>query len=155
MRRFVTIATVAGLLALALFAPEAAAQKKKKKPKPAAPVKVTREVEFDYQCPCIGRYQLGSLGVGNIGGGAVPLGADEVWLTAVATDQSGMAIPVNINQDTNGDGLNDSVGTFCGETEAPLQLSTEREIRIFVGDPAICPGPALGGTIVFTLSNLP
>lgn len=132
------------------------AKKKKKKKKP--PQRIERVVEFEYVCPCPGFIQLGSLTGGdpNLGGGPVAVGAEELYLTGVAEDLSGTAITVDINQDTNGDGFNDAVGSFCGETEEPIPINPGLEMRIFVGDPATCPGSiALGGTITFTLSNLP
>lgn len=119
--------------------------------------RVEREVVFEYACPCTGFLQLGSLTGGdpNLGGGPIPVGADDLYLTGVAEDASGTAISVDINQD-DGTGANEGVGAFCGETEEPIQLNPGREIRVFIGDPSACLGSvALGGTVTFTLSNLP
>ncbi len=150
MKRILVVALTAGLVAGALVAPAEAGKKKKKKPQ-----KVTREVVFDYVCPCIGRYQFGGATGTNLGGGPVSVGL-ESYLTAVAVDDSGQPVHVAINQDTNGDGFNDDVGEFCGETTEPMPINPGLEIRVFVGDPQPgCPGPALGGTITFQLSNLP
>ena len=120
-------------------------------------MKVERVVEFEYQCPCAGLFQLGGLTGGdpNLGGGPFTLGPGEVYLTAVATDAAGQKIAVDINQDLDGDGGNNSVGGFCGETTEPIALTEGLEVRVFVGDPTICPGPATQGTITFTLSNMP
>lgn len=118
---------------------------------------IVREVEFDYACPCPGVFQLGSLtgGSPNLGGGPIPVGGDDLYLIGIAADTSGTAISVDVNQD-DGTGANASSGSFCGETEEPIELNPGMEIRIFIGDPAACPGSvALGGTITFTLSNLP
>lgn len=141
------------VLALGVLAPAQAAKKKKK---PPAPVKIERVVEFDYTCPCTGSLQLGTLGtpLGNFGGGAFAIGAGEIYLTGEATDTSGMPIPVGVSQD-DGTGANASVGDFCGTTETPILLNEGAEVRIFVGSPAVCPGLALGGSITFTLSNMP
>lgn len=155
MRRLVVIGLVVAL-ALSAFGAEAGAAKKKKKKK--KPKKIERVVEFEYVCPCPGFIQLGSLTGGdpNLGGGPVAVGAKEVFLTGVAEDLSGTAITVNINQDTDGDGFNDAVGLFCGETEEPMPINPGLEMRVFIGDPGSCPGSVgLGGTITFTLSNLP
>lgn len=144
-------------LGLILGSVATADAKKKKKKKPRAPLKIERVVEFEYQCPCAGLFQLGGLTGGdpNLGGGPFALQAGEVFLTAVATDTTGQPVAVDINQDLDGDGGNNSVGSFCGETTEPISLTEGLEIRVFVGDPTICAGPAVGGTIKFTLSNMP
>jgi hypothetical protein len=155
MRKAVVV-LMAMALTVASLGGVADAKKKKKKKKP--PQRIERVVEFEYTCPCPGFIQLGSLTGGNpnLGGGPVAVGAEELFLTGVAEDLSGTAISVDINQDTNGDGFNDPVGAFCGETSEPIQINPGLEMRLFIGDPAACPGSvALGGTIKLTLSNLP
>jgi hypothetical protein len=126
--------------------------------------RIEREVVFEYVCPCVGRFQLGGLTGGdpNLGGGPIPVGAEDLYLTGIAEDASGTAISVNINQD-DGTGANKATGSFCGESEEPIQLDPGAEIRVFIGDPLPaspvsngCLGSvALGGTVTFTLSNLP
>lgn len=149
MKKAIVVALTAGLVAGSLAMP---AEAGKKKPKPK---KVTREVTFEYVCPCIGQYQFGSATGTNLGGGPMPVGL-ESYLTAVATDSSGQPVHVSITQDTNGDGFNDGVGDFCGETTEPMPINPGLEIRVFVGEPSpSCPGPAAGGEITFTLSNMP
>ena len=145
MKRLLTLFLVLGLVAGAMSMPAHA----KKKPK-----KVSRTVDFTYVCPCVGRYQFGSATGTNLGGGPMAVAA-ESYLSGVAVDSSGQPVAVTIDQDTNGDGLNDNVGSFCGKTTTPIKITPGLEIRVFVGDPATCPGPAAGGTIHFTLSNLP
>lgn len=148
MKKLVVVALTAGLIAGAMTVPAEAGKKKK-------PKKVTREVVFEYVCPCFGVYQFGSATGTNLGGGPFAVGA-ESYLTGVAEDTTGRPVPVSINQDTNGDGFNDPVGSFCGETTEPMPINPGLEIRVFVGRPSPdCPGPAAGGTITFTLSNLP
>ena len=155
MRKIVAVALVAMVLASMQMAP-ASAQKKKKK-KPPQPQKIERTFDFTYQCPCIGRYQFGGLTGGNpnLGGGVFPVGAGEIYLAGEAKDASGQPVAVAINQDTDGDGFNNGVGSFCGKTETPMAINEGLEVRVFIGGPDICPGPALGGTITFTLSNMP
>lgn len=155
MKRTLVLLMVVGLIAGSIGAAEAG--KKKKKKKPAGPVKVERTYEFTYMCPCVGLFQLGGLHESNVGGGPITIGAEEAYLTATATDTTGQVVPVDINQDTNGDGANDAVGSFCGETAAPMPISPGLEVRVFVGLPITCPSPAVlaGGTITFTFSNLP
>lgn len=124
--------------------------------------KIERTVEFEYVCPCPGFLQLGSLTGGNpnLGGGPIETSAEELYLTGVAEDSSGTAISVEITQDVDGEGnTQDPVGEFCGETDEPIEINRgpeKDELRIFIGDPLVCPGSvALGGTVTFTLSNLP
>jgi hypothetical protein len=148
MKKAIVVAVTAALVAGAFVGPADAGKKKK-------PKKVTREVAFDYVCPCVGAFQLGSATGTNVGGGPMPVGL-ESYLTAVAVDTAGQPVPVSIQQDLDGDGGNNPVGEFCGETTEPMQINPGLEIRVFVGLPSPdCPGPAAGGTINFTLSNLP
>ncbi len=148
MKKALIVALTLSMLGGALVGPAEAGKKKK-------PKKVTREVVFDYVCPCFGLFQLGNATGTNIGGGPVAVGL-ESYLTAVADDSSGRPVPVSIQQDTDGDGRNNPVGEFCGETTEPMPITPGLEIRVFVGLPSPdCPGPALGGTITFQLSNLP
>lgn len=150
MKKAIVVALTAGLVAGSLVGP-AEAGKKKKPPK-----KVTREVVFEYVCPCPGVFQLGTLTGGtNVGGGAFAIGL-ESYLTATVEDAAGQPVPVSIQQDLDGDGGNNPVGDFCGETTEPMPINPGLEVRVFVGLPSqACPGPAAGGTITFTLSNLP
>jgi hypothetical protein len=146
MKKILTLLLVLGLVAGAMSMPAHA----KKKPK-----KVSRTVEFTYVCPCVGAFQFGSATGTNLGGGPMAV-AGEKFLAGAAVDTTGQPVPVSIEQDTNGDGFNDPVGSFCGKTKTPITITPGLEIRVFVGEPsASCPGPAAGGTIHFTLSNLP
>ena len=149
MKRFLIMFMILGLLVGSVATAEAGKKKKK-------PVRIERVVEFVYQCPCPGVIQLGSLTGGdpNLGGGIIPVGADDVYLTGEAVDATGGAVAVNIQQD-DGTGANAPTGTFCTTTDAPMPLVLGREIRVFIGNPTICPSASVGGTITFTLSNLP
>lgn len=154
MKKLVVLVAIAGLLMASLAVPAEAKKKKKK----AGPTKMERVVEFEYVCPCVGLYQFGSATDGtNLGGGPFQPQVGEVYLTATATDATGMPVPVEVDQDIDGDGFNDLVGSFCGETASPLAITEGLEIRIFVGGATYCPTPSAlaGGTITFTLSNLP
>ena len=150
MKKFLVLAVVVGLVASSLGAPAMAKKKK--------PVRVERVVEFEYNCPCTGLFQLGSLTADgtNIGGGSVPTGADDLYLTAVAEDATGMPIQVDFQQ-PGPDGFNAAMGAMCGETEEPIAVtSAGTPINIFVSglDPA-CGVSGAGGTITLTFSNLP
>lgn len=154
-RTLLVLVLVLGMVAASMTTADA--QKKKKKKKPPAPARVERTIEFDYECPCVGLFQLGGLTGGtNIGGGPFTIGADDLFLTATAEDTTGQAVPVEVQQD-DGTGANKATGSFCTETEEPIALDLGMEVRIFVGDPLVCGTPSVlaGGTITFTLSNLP
>ncbi|HEY7874728.1 MAG TPA: hypothetical protein VIG64_06360 [Actinomycetota bacterium] len=153
MKKSIVVLLVLGLIMGALVG--GAEAKKKKKKKPPVPTKITRVVEFEYTCPCVGQYQFGSATGTNLGGGPIATGAEDLYITGEAVDASGQPVAVDINQDTDGDGFNDAVGSFCGKSEAPIAITPGLEIRVFVGNPEICPGAAAGGTIKFELSNMP
>ena len=148
MKRFLILFMIFGLLVGSVATAEAGKKKK--------PVRVERVVEFEYQCPCPGLFQLGTATGGdpNLGGGAIPVGADDLYLTAEAVDTTGQAVAVSVQQD-DGTGANAPTGEFCTKTEEPIALTPGREIRIFIGLPLICPSVSVGGTITFTLSNMP
>jgi hypothetical protein len=156
MKRSLVVVTLLALILSAFVVPDAAAAKKKKKKK--GRVKITRTVEFEYACPCVGLFQLGGLTGGdpNLGGGPIPVGSNDLFLTGEAEDQTGGAVAVNVQQD-DGTGANKATGEFCTKTEEPIALDPGMEIRIFVGGPCAdnTPTMPLGGTITFTLSNLP
>jgi hypothetical protein len=156
MRKLIVVALVMGLIAGAMLMP---AEAKKKKKKPPVPVKVERTVDFDYVCPCQGNYQFGSATGTNLGGGPLPIGSEELFVSIIAEDTSGMPVLVSINQDTNGDGLNDGVADVCatGEKGDAAEVTPGLELRLFIttgpcGDGASVP---FGGTLHITLSNLP
>jgi hypothetical protein len=150
MKKTLGILVVMSLVFGAFALPADAKKKKKKKP-----VRIERVVEFDYTCPCTGRLQLGTLtndGT-NIGGGGIPIGA-EYYLTATIEDSSGMPVAVNFNQ-IGDSGLNESRGTMCGETEAPIEITPGVQVNVFIDGLLATCGIAAGGTLTVTLSNLP
>ncbi len=161
MKKLIVLAIVIGLLAGAMVMPADAKKKKKPAPAPAEPVRIERVVDFDYTCvgPCVGLFQLGGLTGENIGGGPIPTGTDDLFIKAEATDMSGQPVVIEIQQDLDGDGGNNPVGTLCGRAdEKAISINAGLEIRVFIssgtcedGTPAL----ALGGDIKFTLSNMP
>ncbi|MGI8774810.1 MAG: hypothetical protein ACR2KQ_07330 [Actinomycetota bacterium] len=158
MKRMLVVALVLGLIAGSLAAPASAGKKKKKK----KPVKVERVVEFEYACPCTGLFQLGGLTGGdpNLGGGPMPgAGVEELYLAGVAVDDSGLPVQVDVQGDTDGDGLNNAIGSFCGETEEPMEVPAGVSFNLFITGVGACddgtPVGGIGGTITFTFSNLP
>jgi uncharacterized membrane protein len=169
MKKAIILALIMGLVAGSLAAPAGAAKKKKKKKK--APAKIERVVEFEYDCPCGVRFgtPAGSQGVGwqlggttgsNTGGGEIPTTATDLFVTAKAEDASGQPVRVGLAHDTDGDGLNNTWGAFCGETTEPIEVSqAEAVMRVFVTsgtcDDMSTPAFATGGSITFTFTNMP
>lgn len=153
MKRTIAVALALGLLAGAMVAPAEAGKKRK-------PKRVERVVEFEYVCPCPGLYQFGSATGTNFGGGPMPVG-NESYIKIVAEDTSGTAVLVSVNQDVNGDGLNDGVVDVCATNEEPeewAEINPGLEMRLFIttgtcedGSPSV----PLGGKLTVTLSNLP
>lgn len=155
MKKILVLALVLGLVASSLGAPAMAKKKKKKK----KPVRVERVVEFEYNCPCTGRIQIGTLtdDGSNIGGGGVPTGAEDLYLHAVAKDDSGRPIAVSFNQ-IGASGMNEAMGEMCEKTEEAIPVTGPGvDINVFVDglDPGCGAPSGLGGTITMTFSNLP
>lgn len=159
MKKVITVVLTIGLLAGALAVPAEAGKKKKKKA-PAPVVRVERTVDFEYVCPCPGFYQFGEATGTNFGGGPIALGGEDRYVTITAEDQSGQAVLVSINQDTNGDGFNDPVADVCatGEKGTPAEVGPGLVMRLFINT-GTCedgsPSVPLGGTLHVTISNLP
>src|SRR5688500_17665629 len=130
MRKALSVAVMIGLLVGSLAMPAEAGKKKKKKA--AEPVRVERTVEFEYVGPCPGIYQCGSATGTNFGGGPLAIGGEERFVSITAADQSGQAVLVSINQDTNGDGFNDGVADVCatGEKGEPAEVVPGLEMRL-------------------------
>lgn len=166
MKRILVLLMVVGLVFGSIAAAEAG--KKKKKSPPPAPVKVERTVEIDYMAPGIGATVPGA------GGGIcpladpttqecieVPLQAGEAYVKISITDSAGQKVAGYISQgDTDGDGIGNLYGDFCGAHEAPIALespSAPVRISFYNGTCAdgTTPSIATQGTIVAVFSNLP
>ena len=164
MKKALIFALVIGLIAGAMAAPATAKKKKKKKP-----VRIERIVDLAYQVPGIGV----SGPEGTASGGicpladpttqeciAVPLEMGEKYIKIEMTDASGQAVAGFISQgDTDGDGVGNLYGDFCGAHTEPVALESESVpvgISFYSG---VCgdgtPSVATTGTIQVTLSNLP
>ena len=156
MRRMIVVLLTLGLLAGALAMPAEAGKKKKKKPK--EPVKVERTAEAPYQCPCGIDGVVGFItGGGEFGGATLPTGAAEVFVKVEVADNGGQKVAGSVAQDLDGDGFTDTSADFCGSTETAVPIETGLEIAVYIYTlgTAGCPGPATGGTITATFSNLP
>lgn len=152
MRRLLVFGLIAGLAVGA--GPGAADAKSQKNQRPS---RAERKVDFQYLCPCVGIIELGSQTSQNLGGGPMEVRAQERYLTAEAVDITGLTVPVEIDQDTDGDGALDPVAGFCGQTDSPIRIKPRLELGIFInaGFPLVCNGATVlgGGTIHFILSN--
>jgi hypothetical protein len=162
MKRTIVVALTVGLVA-GVFAIAPAEAKKKKKV-----VRVERVVEIPYT--------LGGIGVASpvrTGGVCLtdptmpasckeaPLQAGETYVKVEVTDASGTTVPGFISQgDTNGDGISDGYGQFCGaHAEAVALTDSAAPVGISMY-PGVCSDATGGGiptqgTIVVTFSNMP
>jgi hypothetical protein len=156
MRKLIISGLIVGLLAGAVVAPAEA--KKKKKPK--LPQKIERVVEGTYDNPAIG--VPGVVGTSSAGGAVeFPIGAEEAYVSIDITDGSGQPVIATLSQDTDPSTPSWEIfATICGKTEAPLVVSPGIPVRVSVytvpgPDQPNCTGPATGGKIKATFSNMP
>jgi hypothetical protein len=159
MKRVITVVLVMGLIAGAMFAP---AEAKKKKKKPPAPAKVTREAQGTYAAPgtVVGNCTQTD-GVGCMG---IPSGAEEQYLTAKVTDESGNPVLISVQADLDGDARSDvTYGVFCGETKEPIQFDAGVTLIFWVSTltsapsrvtEGCIPGQGTSGTLDVVFSNM-
>lgn len=149
MRRLVIALTIAALAAGLLTGPADAG--KKKKPKP-------RTAEAAYDGPAIGVGGVGGVCSGSQGCVQFPLGPTEGFISLESDDSSGQPVFLRVVQDTNGDGTNEGVGSWCGTTGEPIAVTPGVPATVFiyaVGANPPCPGPATGGTVKAVISSTP
>ncbi len=155
MKKFVVLAAVAGLLVGSLAAPADAQKKKKKK----GPQRTEREVSSDYLAPAIGTADVGGACPGATNScGTFTATAEELYIKVVIDDAAGGPVAASVSWDTDGDDINDTGFTLCGETRGFLPIDNRFEINVFPWalPSSSCPdGHATMGTITATFSNLP
>jgi hypothetical protein len=156
---FLVLGLVAGALALPAQA--------KKKPK-----LVTRTVSIDYKAPGLGvSTSQASGGVCPLDSSAdpsnqpqcieVPTGANDKYIQVSVKDTDGLSVAGYISQgDTNGDGVSDLYGDFCGGHPALIPLTAPGvPVRITYYDgtcsDGTTPSVVTAGTITVKFSNLP
>lgn len=167
MKKAIVVALTAGLLAGALVGPADAGKKKKKPAPPPAPVKVERVVEVEYAVPNLGLATDGAaagvcmLDVNNPGNCvSVPLQAGEAYVKVEAADATGQKVFGFLSQgDTDGDGVGNLYGDFCGAHEEPVEMlsqSVALQLNVYNGARGACvPSIATSGTLTVTFSNIP
>jgi hypothetical protein len=148
-----------------MAAPATAKKKKKKKP----PVRVERVVDISYSAPGAGVSGPAGTASGGICPFAdpttqqcieVPLEPGDKYIKVEITDTSGQNVAGYISQgDTDGDGIGNLYGDFCGGHEEFIPLeSPSAPVRISFYN-GVCadnsPAIATTGTITVTFSNLP
>lgn len=147
MRKALAVALALGLLVGALIGPaEAGKKKKKKKPAP-----YTLEVPYD-------KPAIGVLGAGvSFGGPVIASNATNVYLTVEIIDDLSPVGYGEFSWDTNGDGINDTGVTVCGETEEPVEVPANLSMTGFmwaVPGPD-CAGASTSGLVKATFSATP
>ena len=129
MRKTITTVLAVGLIVGAFMAPSADA--KKKKPKP-------RVVTDTYDAPAIGVSTAvasggasGCTGGNNIGCVEFPTTAKDKYIKVEVTDQSGQPAGGYLSQgDTDGDGVGNLFGDFCGAHLAPVAITPGAPVKI-------------------------
>jgi hypothetical protein len=167
MKKAIVVALTAGLVAGALVGP-ADAGKKKKKPIPApAPVKVERIVELEYAVPNLGVATPATAGgvcmldLDNPGSCVnIPLQAGEAFVKIEVKDTAGQKAFGFLSQgDTDGDGIGNLYGDFCGAHPEPIEMlsqSVPLQISLYNGARGNCvPSVVTRGVLTATLSNMP
>ena len=164
MKKTIVTALVVGLVAGAMVLPAEAGKKKKK------PVRIEKVVELEYTGGELGvNTPVASGGVCLNGTDAfncksiIPPGAEFKYIKIEIQDATGMTVGGFIaQQDSDGDGLQDGYGTFCGAhaESVPLELpGSVVGVSLYPGacDGAGTPTPSTPttGTIVATFSTLP
>lgn len=164
MKRMVAVAMVLGLLVGATATAEAAKKKKKKK----APQRIEETVEVTYNGPNLGVSTPAVTGGGCLNGApafaclsAIPPFAEAAFVKVEVLDATGQNAGGFISQgDTDGDGIDDGYGQFCGAHPEPIALTTPGapiDISLYMGICSDASGPSIvtTGTIKATFSNLP
>lgn len=149
MRRVISIA-IAAALVLGAFTATAAEAKKRRK-------RVVRKAEATYDTPAIGVGGVAGLCSGANGCAALPVAANERFISVVVEDSSGTSVYARVTQDTNGDGQADSATPFCGTSGGKIPIEPGIAVNVFVYAagvlPAPCPGVATSGVVKATFTN--
>ena len=166
MKRTLIVLMVLGLVFGSLIG-SAEAKKKKKKPV-QTPVRVERVVEITYNGPNIGisspAVSGGICQLDTTSPGAcveTPTTADDVYAKIEIVDAAGQKVAGSVSQgDTDGDGVSDIYGQFCGATAEPLALTAPgAPLRVTAYNGVCADGSTASvmttGTIKITFSNLP
>lgn len=166
MKKSLVVLLVLGLVFGSLLG---TAEAKKKKKKVKVPVRVERTVEITYNGPNIGvsspaatggLCQLDTTSPGDCV--ETPTSAEDMYVKIEIQDASGQSVAGSISQgDTDGDGVSDIYGQFCGSTgDTPLALTAPGaplRVTVYSGTCADGSTPSVmtTGKIIITFSNLP
>ena len=166
MKRFLIMFMIFGLVVGSVATAEAG--KKKKKKAPPAPVKVERTVEINYMAPGAGvSSPAASGGVCPFADPTtqecieIPLQLGEKYIKISITDAAGQKVAGFISQgDTDGDGVGNLYGDFCGAHPEPIALESESapvRVSFYNGTCADGSTPSFvtQGMITAVFSNLP
>ena len=132
MRKIIPTVLATALVLGAFVAPAAEARKRKK-----------RTVTAEYQAPAIGAFTvIGGGGFSSCGGSAnigcveFPTTKKDKTVQVTITDSSGQKVGGFLSQgDTNGDGVGDGFGTFCGGHPGPVPITpgVPLEVSFYAG----------------------
>ena len=151
MKKALVLMMITGLVCGSIATAEAGKKK--------APKRVERKAEGDYTTTIVSPVgfctQTGATNCVEI-----PSGPGEQFITAKVTDAHGQPVGVAVKGDADGDGSTETAyGTFCGETEEPIQIDAGVPVTFWVGKNAstatIPCAMGTSGKIEVTFSNLP
>lgn len=165
MRKSIVVALILGLLIGALAVPADAGKKKKKKP-----ARIERVEEIEYKGGGIGAATPAA------SGGfcpfdtrkppedqpvciELPTTGDDLFVKVEVQDTAGQKVAGFVSQgDTDGDGVGDLFGDFCGAHEEPVPITPGPALRVSFYN-GVCddgtPSLVTQGTIKVSFSNLP
>ena len=164
MKRTLILMMVIGLVFGSIATAEAGKKKKK-----AAPVRIEEVVEVPYQGSNIGAATPAYTGGACLVDptmpfsckSAIPSLAEAAFIKVEVIDATGQKAGGFISQgDTDGDGISDGYGQFCGAHAEPVAMSTPGapvDISLYMGVCSDASGPSIAttGTIKVTFSNMP
>jgi hypothetical protein len=164
MKRIAVLLMIIGLIAGSMTAAEA-----KKKRKPPVPVRREEVIEVPYQGANIGISSPAATSGGCLVDqtvpfhclSAVPTFAEAAYVKIEVIDATGQKAGGFVSQgDTDGDGISDGYGQFCGGHAAPIPMATPGaplDISLYMGICSDASGPSIvtTGTIKVTFSNMP
>jgi hypothetical protein len=165
MKRILVLVMVLGLV----FGAIATADAKKKKKKKKKPVRVEEVIEVEYQGGNLGAATPAATGGACLVDPTMPFSCKSVtptvpgmkYLKIEVLDVTGLNAGGFISQqDSDGDGLQDGYGEFCGAHADPITLELPNApvgVSLYPGVCSDGSGPSIVtmGTIVATFSNLP
>lgn len=131
MRKTLATLVAVGLVGGALLAPAAEAGKKKKKSKPRVVTATYHTPAIGVATPVVSGGASRCDGTLNVGCAEFPTTGKDRYVRIQVTDASGQNVGGYVSQgDTNGDGIGDLFGEFCGKHTTPVAITPGRPLKV-------------------------